>query len=277
MGAPLVGPSVPARVYLAGAIFGKSDADAAYWRAIASSRLRAAGFVVVDPLEQNDYRGRESWPGADAAIVEGDLAMIASCDVVLASCLAPSWGTAMEIAWCRHAVSPHLPCYVIADLSKPISPWLRYHASGGMFADVTDAVEALVCAGPAHDYSSGAPAHRRSYPSHAHRTVPGAPELATVQAAIAGRSMSAETPIGPVGPVPALTTGIAQRLAGCSSNECAIRQRCVYPTACRSAIDMVPRDLVDSEGRVRPDECGTAIVLCVRPAGHDGEHRRGRE
>lgn len=106
------------RVYLAGPIFGCTDAEANDWRDEAKRRLY--GCEVVNPMVR-DYRGGEI--GAAPAIVEQDKADILTCDVVLAHCARPSWGTAMEI---HFAHSQGIPVVVVAK--NPWSPWLVYHA-----------------------------------------------------------------------------------------------------------------------------------------------------
>ena len=104
------------RIYLAGPINGCSDADANDWRAEAKRLLPWA--EIADPMTR-DYRGKEA--GAHAEIVEGDLADIARCDAVLAACVRPSWGTAMEL---RAAYTMGLP---VVGISIGQSPWLVYH------------------------------------------------------------------------------------------------------------------------------------------------------
>lgn len=126
------------RIYLAGAIFGKSNFDSGAWRALATERLAAAGFEIRDPMSR-DWRGRE-W-GNEREIVESDINELSSCHIVLASCLAPSWGTAMEL---RVAKQFSVPTYAVVNFSQPVSPWLRYHATAGMFVSVDDAIEKLV-------------------------------------------------------------------------------------------------------------------------------------
>jgi nucleoside 2-deoxyribosyltransferase len=57
-------------------------------------------------------------------VVEEDKGDIDSCDIVLASCHRPSFGTSMELlyAWERDK-----DVYAISDNDK-ISPWLLYHS-----------------------------------------------------------------------------------------------------------------------------------------------------
>lgn len=75
------------RVYLAGLPL----ADG--YRRAAERLLSATGWDVVDPMRR-DFRGRTE--GNEAEIVEGNLADIDSCAVVLADFTAPDEGTAME-------------------------------------------------------------------------------------------------------------------------------------------------------------------------------------
>jgi nucleoside 2-deoxyribosyltransferase len=109
------------RVYLAGAIHGMNTYQATAWRDEAK-RLRP-DIEFVDPMVRDD-RGQED-ANVDA-IVDGDLADIASCDAVLASAENPSWGTAMEIRAASHEMGKR----VIAFRWKPdVSPWLKKHAT----------------------------------------------------------------------------------------------------------------------------------------------------
>ena len=117
------------RVYLAGPINGCTDLQANGWRDIVRNTL-AGRVELVDPMAR-DYRGHED---ADArAIVEGDKADIEACDVVLAYCWQPSYGTAMEI---HHAWTKGIPVFVAGR--RPYSPWLSYHAR--TFDGIGDAV-----------------------------------------------------------------------------------------------------------------------------------------
>lgn len=120
-------------VYLCGGINGLSDLDAKDWREHAKTRLQS----TLDPMRR-DYRGREA-ENVDE-IVHGDYADIAASNCVLAMCVRPSWGTAMEI---HHAWGAGIPVFaVVSDLDKA-SPWLRYHARGGLFLSVDDAIDAI--------------------------------------------------------------------------------------------------------------------------------------
>jgi hypothetical protein len=132
------------KIYLAGGIFGLNDHDATWWRATAKARLEGAGFAVLDPMVR-DYRGLEL--GNEREIVESDLSDISQCSMILASCLQPSWGTAMEL---HYAWTQSIPVYSIVSFAKPLSPWLRYH-SMKLFIDVGAAVEEIILRGiPRH-------------------------------------------------------------------------------------------------------------------------------
>lgn len=120
-------------VYLAGGINGLSDALARSWRDYVKTRLPN----TLDPMRR-DFRGREALHVAD--IVNDDIADIVRCDLVLAMCEVPSWGTAMEL---RIAHNKARPVYAVIGLNAPaISPWLAYHATH-LFATVGQAVDAI--------------------------------------------------------------------------------------------------------------------------------------
>jgi nucleoside 2-deoxyribosyltransferase len=109
------------RVYLAGAINGKTDDECKRWRDVAGELLRNLGHEPVDPMIR-DYRGREAQNAHD--IVDGDLADIRTCDAVIVKADAPSWGTAMEVGFA--AREAHLT--VVAFAAPPFpSPWLLVH------------------------------------------------------------------------------------------------------------------------------------------------------
>src|SRR5690348_18177389 len=93
------------RVYLAGPPFAEE------YRSRASALVAAAGLEPVDPMRR-DFRGATA--GHETEIVEGDLADIDSCDVVLAAFTAPDEGTAME-AWYAHRSEEHT-----SELQSPV-------------------------------------------------------------------------------------------------------------------------------------------------------------
>lgn len=108
------------RIYLAGAIFGKSDAECKDWRKTATEAFKAAGAEVLDPMSR-DYRGIED--SNVSKLVHDDLADIASCGAVFVKADAPSWGTAMELVYASQE-----GCSVIAwGVGDKVSPWLQYH------------------------------------------------------------------------------------------------------------------------------------------------------
>jgi nucleoside 2-deoxyribosyltransferase len=118
------------RVYLAGPPFAEE------YRARAAALLRAAGLEPVDPMRR-DFRGATQ--GREVEIVEGDLADIDSCDVVLAAFTAPDEGTAME-AWYAHSRGIPVVGYTAGT---PPHPWAVY-VSRSLHAQLEDAVAALV-------------------------------------------------------------------------------------------------------------------------------------
>lgn len=104
------------RVYLAG------PPQADEYRSRATELVRERGLEPVDPVRR-DFRGRTE--GNEAEIVEGDLADIDSCDVVLAAFTAPDEGTAME-AWYAH--SHGIPVVAFTD-GAWAHPWTVYVAA----------------------------------------------------------------------------------------------------------------------------------------------------
>jgi nucleoside 2-deoxyribosyltransferase len=117
------------RVYLAGPPFAEE------YRRRASELARAAGWKPVDPMRR-DFRGNTV--GHEREIVEGDLADIDSCDVVLAAFTAPDEGTSME-AWYAH--SRAVPVVVYTGGTPP-HPWTVFIARS-VHADLEAAVAAL--------------------------------------------------------------------------------------------------------------------------------------
>lgn len=101
-----------ARVYLAGHPYADD------YRAQATLLL---GTAAVDPMVR-DFRGNER--GNAAVIVEGDLAEILRCDVVLANFATPDEGTSME-AW--YAYSKGIPVVAYTGGSR-LHPWVEYIA-----------------------------------------------------------------------------------------------------------------------------------------------------
>lgn len=109
------------RIYLAGPINGCSDAEAMNWREW--FKVVATDDIFVDPMKR-DYRGKEANDYRE--IVEMDKRDIRSCDVVVVMYAQPSVGTSMEVLF---AWTLGIPVIVIDESKKPLSPWLRYHAT----------------------------------------------------------------------------------------------------------------------------------------------------
>lgn len=109
------------KIYLAGPINGQSDDDCVNWRNKFKSAMPQHEYL--DPMDR-DYRGKESENYKE--IVEADKADILACDCIFAYCPFPSVGTSMELlfAWENNKTS-----FVIVPKDKPVSPWLRYHAT----------------------------------------------------------------------------------------------------------------------------------------------------
>lgn len=117
------------RIYLAGPPFADE------YRSRAIDLLRARGLEPVDPMRR-DFRGRTE--GNEREIVEGDLADIDSCDVVLADFTKPDEGTAME-AWYAHARGTPVVVYTGGAWAHP---WTVYIAAS-VHWELGDAVDAL--------------------------------------------------------------------------------------------------------------------------------------
>ena len=122
------------KVYLAGPIDGCTDEEAKDWRALAKKRL--GDDQCLDPMRR-DYRGKETEAFVD--IVEGDLEDIDDCDVVLAYCWKPGWGTPMEI---MYASMNYIPVVAVDPGDNVTSPWVRYHASA-LYLRLEDALTDL--------------------------------------------------------------------------------------------------------------------------------------
>lgn len=122
------------KIYLGGPINGCTDGEAKDWREAA--KKYNPEHTYIDPM-RNDYRGRESEPGIDALIVEGDKDDILASDVLLVNYDKPSVGTSMEVLF---ASEQGRVVIVVAKPGTVISPWLKYHAD----AIVPSFVEAFV-------------------------------------------------------------------------------------------------------------------------------------
>ena len=107
------------------------DASCNDWRAECVAAL-AHQNTILDPMRR-DYRGREQ--GYEDAIILGDMADLARCDIVLANASAPSWGTAMEIYHAFHVLRK----LVVAWGPSEFSPWLSVHTHA-LFDSLSEAI-----------------------------------------------------------------------------------------------------------------------------------------
>ena len=117
------------RVYLAGPPYAEE------YRRRATRLLEERGWEPVDPMRR-DFRGRTE--GRERELVEGDLADIDGCDVVLADFSRPDEGTAME-AWYAHGLGKPV---VVYTGGTPPHPWTVYVATR-VCADLDEAVAGL--------------------------------------------------------------------------------------------------------------------------------------
>lgn len=131
------------RIYLAGPIAGCSDSEAHDWRDWVKSVTKDWA-NCLDPMRR-DYRGTGQADKDDRMsdaivkeIVELDKIDIAQSDVLLANLLPDKKmvGSNMEIiyAWGLGKL-----VVLVHDLTKPISPWHRYH-SQKIVPQLTDAL-----------------------------------------------------------------------------------------------------------------------------------------
>lgn len=136
------------RIYLAGPIFGKTDAEARSWRLLASKLLERKGHEGVDPFAWGDYRDADTLdPRISDRVVAQDLLRLRKCDGMLVNAVVPSWGTAMEIAYARMFGIPvvafgHFGRLGPDDIFYP-SPWLHHHAAY-LTGEVEEAVDLLL-------------------------------------------------------------------------------------------------------------------------------------
>lgn len=122
------------KVYLAGAIFGKTDSECKDWRDKATDMLP---FETVNPLRR-DYRGREG--DNYRQIVQGDLGDIRRCDAMLVNAESPSWGTAMEVF--HAAKNGEIPVFAFNVDPANCSPWLKYYCE--VYRSLEEAIAALI-------------------------------------------------------------------------------------------------------------------------------------
>lgn len=122
------------QVYLAGPIYGCTDAEAKGWREEATRALLGR-YGVLDPMSR-DYRGV---PNLDVKkLVEDDLRDIESAYFILVNANRATWGTAMEL-WHAHRKGKR----IVAFGNVPFSPWLVYVTEYRCY-DVQEAVAYLL-------------------------------------------------------------------------------------------------------------------------------------
>ena len=124
------------KVYLAGPIHGRTDAQCKAWRTEAASILGVHDVQCMDPME-HDYRGIEDEFAEE--LVARDKEWIEECDVVLVNASEPSWGTAMEVLYAE-SVGSQVVAFTDAE---SISPWLRVHATA-IFGTLAQALEGIL-------------------------------------------------------------------------------------------------------------------------------------
>lgn len=73
---------------------------------------------------KRDYRGKEAEDYRE--IVELDKRDIRESDAMIVMYTRPTVGTCMEI---HYASTIGVPIVVVDESNKPISPWMRYHAT----------------------------------------------------------------------------------------------------------------------------------------------------
>src|SRR3954466_1897590 len=134
-------------VYLAGQMFGLPDRGQG-WRELAIE-LMPDGWVAINPmlveLEKTDPE----------ALIRADLASIMSAHAVIARVETPSWGTAMELMFCRQFGIPVIGWKLVQG---DISPWLKVHLTRLCYS-VREAIGELKHVGLDHPQSVDA--HRR--------------------------------------------------------------------------------------------------------------------
>lgn len=115
----------PIRIYLAGAINGRSDKDCKAWR----NEAKHLHKNCIDPMDR-DYRGRESLNVS--TIVSEDMCAIQEADAMMVHYDGPSAGTCMEIFYM--AFNLKRPVALIDVSGSPLSPWvahfITYHCRG---------------------------------------------------------------------------------------------------------------------------------------------------
>jgi nucleoside 2-deoxyribosyltransferase len=109
------------RVYLAGAIYGTTNAEQE-WRRVATEALSEI-YDVLNPLDR-DYRGVKFDVVNSTKLVKEDMLCVDNASVVLANCEKPGWGTGMEIFYAHMKGKPVL---FFTSNDNP-SPWLLARA-----------------------------------------------------------------------------------------------------------------------------------------------------
>lgn len=109
------------RVYLAGAIYGTTNAEQE-WRRVATEALSEI-YDVLNPLDR-DYRGVKFDVVNSTKLVKEDMLGVDNASVVLANCEKPGWGTGMEIFYAHMKGKPVL---FFTSNENP-SPWLLARA-----------------------------------------------------------------------------------------------------------------------------------------------------
>lgn len=123
------------RIYLAGPINGRTDAECKDWRKWCETCLIRP---VFDPMVR-DYRGEEQAKYKEIVLQD-------KVDIDCSGCLLvyydkPSVGTSMEIIY---AYERRKPIYLVdaSEGGKPLSPWLLFHATR-IFRNLPEAVNFL--------------------------------------------------------------------------------------------------------------------------------------
>jgi len=109
------------KVYLAGAIYGTTNAEQE-WRKLAAEALCEI-YDVLNPLDR-DYRGVKFDVVNSTKLVKEDMLCVDNSSVVLANCEKPGWGTGMEIFYAHMKGKPVL---FFTSNDNP-SPWLLARA-----------------------------------------------------------------------------------------------------------------------------------------------------
>lgn len=128
------------RIYLGGGIAGLTDSECNDWRSYMKEKFEQyEAITCVDPMRR-DYRGVEMTAEVVKEIVDGDLADIRSCEVLIAMMPKPSWGTGMETFW---AYQQGVFVIAIVPEGTHVSPWVAYH-SCRVVATLDEAVKAAI-------------------------------------------------------------------------------------------------------------------------------------